>query len=98
MPKEKETTSSDFTPANERSRRANPAFADRPLNEEDKQTNRLRSRIRCRVEHVYGRLEHMRANVVRTIGIQSAAIQIGLANLVYNLDRYALLRRQAGQG
>jgi len=68
-------------------------YRNRPLNEEDKQTNKLRSRIRCRVEHVFGRLEHMGANNVRGIGLKRAAAQIGLANLVYNIDRFVLLRR-----
>lgn len=68
-------------------------YRNHPLSEEDKATNKLRSRIRVRVEHVYGRMAHMGLDIVRTIGKVRAHQHNGLGNLVYNLDRYALLTR-----
>ena len=64
----------------------------RPLSEEERRLNKLRSRIRCRVEHVFGRLTQMGADFIRTIGLRRAVQQIGLGNLVYNLERYRVLR------
>ena len=66
-------------------------YRNNPLSEEDKATNKLRSRIRVRVEHVYGRMAHMGLDIVRTIGLSRAHQHNGLSNLVYNMDRYALL-------
>ncbi len=64
----------------------------RPLTEREKQGNRSRSRIRSRVEHVFGvQLQRAGNLVVRTVGKLRAYIKIGLRNLAYNLDRYSLL-------
>ena len=64
----------------------------RKLTEREKKGNRTRSRIRARIEHVFG-VQAKRAGVLllRTIGIWRARIKIGLRNLAYNMDRYAHL-------
>ncbi len=69
----------------------------RALSAREQQGNRTRSKIRSRVEHVFGVMA-MRAGrlIVRTIGIARARCKIGLRNLAYNLDRYALLRAAHG--
>ena len=64
-----------------------------PLSEEEHATNKLRSRIRVRCEHVFGRMHQMTMDQLRTIGLVRAKQQNALCNLVYNTDRYALLRR-----
>ena len=64
-----------------------------PLTEEEKATNTLRSRIRVRVEHVFGRMSQMGMDVVRTIGMKRGSQHNTLSNLVYNMDRYAFLIR-----
>ena len=64
-----------------------------PLSESDKGTNTLRSRIRVRCEHVFGRMSQMAMDRLRTIGSLRAHQHIGLSNLVYNMDRYAFLCR-----
>ncbi len=63
----------------------------------EKRGNRTRARIRARVEHVFG-VQAMRAGrlIVRTIGIIRARSKIGLRNLAYNLDRYAMLATANG--
>ena len=62
------------------------------LTEREKQGNRTRSRIRSRVEHVFG-VQAQKAGtlIVRTIGIARARVKIGLRNLSYNMDRYSML-------
>lgn len=70
-------------------------YRNRPLTEEQKENNRRKSKIRCRIEHVFGFMTvSMHGLTVRSIGIERAAFQIGLTNLVYNLCRYAFLRRR----
>lgn len=61
----------------------------RPLTEKQKKRNRKKSKVRCRIEHVFGFLHQARGKVmVKTIGMARAKIKIGLMNLCYNLFRY----------
>ncbi len=63
------------------------------LTEWEKKGNRTRSRIRSRVEHVFG-VQATRAGdlILRTIGLIRAKAKIGLRNLAYNLDRFCVLQ------
>lgn len=63
-----------------------------PLSEAEKKTNRGVSRIRVRVEHIFGRLSQMGADLVRSIGLNRATAHNHLSNLAYNMDRYAFLK------
>jgi len=64
----------------------------RPLSEREKWGNRTRSKIRSRVEHVFGVQTMMIGNmVIRAIGRIRVRAMIGMRNLVYNLNRYRLL-------
>lgn len=69
------------------------AQRNKPLCDEDKVTNKLRSRIRVRVEHVFGRITQMAMDRLNTIGSKRAQQHNAMSNLVYNMDRYALLAR-----
>jgi IS5 family transposase len=62
-----------------------------PLTKTQKRNNTAKSRIRARVEHVFGRMQQFGGIVIRTIGIRRAKIQIGLLNMTYNLTRYTYL-------
>ena len=54
--------------------------------------NRRGSRIRCRVEHVFGaQVQRAGTLVVRCIGLLRARSKIGLRNLAYNMDRLGFL-------
>lgn len=65
-----------------------------PLNERQKQANRKRSKIRARVEHVFGAMENEQGGMfIRVIGLARAKTKIGLMNLVYNIRRCATLCR-----
>ena len=56
--------------------------------------NRQKSKIRALVEHVFGFMENsMNGIFMRCIGIKRARCNIGLANLIYNICRYAQLIR-----
>ena len=59
------------------------------LTEADLAFNKRVSRIRSRVEHVFGRMAQMGETFIRSIGIERAWVNIGLQNLTYNLQRYA---------
>ena len=70
-------------------------YRNKPLTEAQKENNRRKFRIRCRIEHVFGFMTmSMHGLTVRSIGIKRAKFNIGLTNLVYNLCRYALLSRK----
>ena len=60
------------------------------LDEVQQEFNRRKSQTRARVEHIFGRLTHFGAHLCRRIGQTRNAFEITLANLTYNLDRYAL--------
>jgi IS5 family transposase len=71
-------------------------YRNRPLSDEQKQSNRMKSKTRARVEHVFGAWTmQMGGKVVRAIGIVRVKAQLGLKNLTYNLMRYTFLQTQA---
>jgi IS5 family transposase len=68
----------------------------RPLTEADARANHRKSKVRARVEHVFGAQENAPGGrLVRTIGIVRAKIKIGLQNLAYNIRRLVILERAA---
>ena len=67
------------------------AQRNKPLSPVDEQYNKKVSRIRVRVEHVFGRLKAMGADYCRKVGLKRAKQHISLTNLTYNMDRYAFL-------
>jgi IS5 family transposase len=71
-------------------------YRSHPLSKEQKQSNRSKSKIRARVEHVFGTwVMQMGGKLVRYIGIVRAKAHLGLKNLTYNLMRYTFLKTQA---
>lgn len=61
------------------------------LTEEQIQKNRKKSKIRSRVEHVFGFMHQTTGGlIIRTIGSMRANVKIGLMNLTYNLFRFSL--------
>jgi IS5 family transposase len=58
------------------------------LTEEQKQNNRSKSKVRARIEHIFGFVEtSMNGSMIRSIGIKRAKGIIGLMNLTYNMFR-----------
>lgn len=71
-----------------------------PLTEPQKASNRRKSSVRARVEHIFGAQAAMDGQRVRTIGSARAKVKIGLLNLTDNMKRLVHLtaieaRRQA---
>ena len=59
------------------------AARNHPLSDRQKAANTTRSRVRARVEHVFGDQQNATGGIfVRTIGIARAAVKIGMMNLV----------------
>jgi transposase, IS5 family len=70
------------------------AYRNKPLTPEQESVNKERSRIRARIEHVFGHIETaMNGCYVRTIGKTRAEAKIGLENLAYNISRFTFLTR-----
>lgn len=71
------------------------ASRNHPLNERQKAANRKRSKIRARIEHVFGSMTNEQGGMfIRVIGRVRATAKIGLMNLVYNMRRFVTLHRQ----
>ncbi len=65
----------------------------KPLTDEQKASNKEKSKIRARVEHIFGFVENsMNGSFVRTIGMARAKAKIGMMNLTYNICRCTQLR------
>jgi len=63
-----------------------------PLNSLHKELNRLKSQIRCKVEHIFGFVENsMGGPEQEYIGLARNSTGIGLGNLAYNFLRYVQL-------
>ncbi|MDA0241147.1 MAG: IS5 family transposase [Proteobacteria bacterium] len=71
----------------------------KPLSEREKRGNKTRSKVRARVEHVFGAQSNdMGGTLVRSIGLARAKARIGLKNLTYNMRRLVQLERLAMAG
>lgn len=70
-------------------------YKNRPLTEEQKESNRKKSSIRCRIEHAFGHIQTVfKGSCVRSIGFMRAAAHNWLIMLGYNLCRQEMLCRQ----
>lgn len=82
---------------NYNSRIHSKAARGRPLSELEKKGNKTKSRTRARIEHVFGIMSRRAGGgLMRAVGWARMRTKIGLRNLAYNLDRYAMLERRAG--
>lgn len=70
-------------------------FRGKPLTEEQRESNRRKSRVRCRIEHIFGHFRTAMSGCmrIRTIGIARAHFGIALSNLLYNMLRAEFLTR-----
>ncbi len=66
----------------------------KPLTEQAQKSNRPKSTVRVRVEHIFGaQANDMGGTLVRTIGLVRAKAKIGMKNLAYNMRRLGQLGR-----
>ena len=72
------------------------AYRNKPLTDEQKERNREKSKVRARIEHVFGFIENNLGGwfIGSTEKSRSAGI-IGLINLTYNMFRFEQLQRFA---
>ena len=64
----------------------------KPLTDGQHENNREKSRIRVRVEHVFGHMTNaMGGMTIRCIGIYRAIREIAMKNLAYNIHRFVYL-------
>lgn len=69
------------------------SYRNSPLTRQQEKANHCRSKVRVRVEHVFGyQANSMKAGLIQTIGIARAKAKIGMTNLVYNMQRLIQLR------
>jgi IS5 family transposase len=58
-------------------------YRNNPLSEVQKESNKVKSSVRCRVEHVFGEMKMRMGNeILRTIGFGRARFWIGMRNVV----------------
>jgi IS5 family transposase len=70
------------------------AYRNKPLSPAQRISNKAKSRVRARVEHVFGHMENSMGGIfLRTIGAARAKVGVGLMNLTYNLSRIEILVR-----
>lgn len=70
------------------------AYRNKPLTEAQELSNTEKSRVRARVEPVFGAMENDMGGIfVRSIGAARAKVGVGLMNLAYNLKRIETLIR-----
>lgn len=71
------------------------AYRGAPLTEAQKASNKEKSKIRARVEHVFGHMQtSLGGMLIRSVGELRAKVNIGLMNLTYNLSRVEMLIRK----
>lgn len=69
-------------------------YRGKPLTDEQKASNKEKSKTRARVEHIFGFMEQsMNGLTLKSVGIKRATGIIGLINLTYNLFRYEQIVR-----
>ncbi|MFH0898836.1 MAG: IS5 family transposase [bacterium] len=74
-------------------------YRNKPLTDNQKISNKEKSKTRARVEHIFGFVENsMNGSFVRTIGIVRAKAKIGMMNLTYNICRCTQLKIQVSMG
>jgi hypothetical protein len=63
--------------------------SNQPLSDAQQAANRRRSKVRSRVEHVFGFQQNsLGGKLIRTIGMVRAEVKTGCMNVTYNLMRY----------
>jgi len=69
-------------------------YRNKPLTEEQKKNNKKKSKIRARVEHIFGFMTNtMKGMFIRCIGLKRASFAVGMMNLVYNMCRFIFLSK-----
>lgn len=66
----------------------------KPLTHREKKSNTRKSKVRARVEHVFGSITNEQGGLFfRVIGKDRNTVKIGMMNMVYNMRRFITLHR-----
>ena len=72
-------------------------YRNRPLDGRELRGNKTKSKVRARVEHVFGIMTRRAGGkLIHAVGRKRCRIKIGLRNLAYNIDRFAMLEQRGG--
>ena len=70
-------------------------YRNNPLTDRDKKANTTKSRIRTRVEHVFGSITNEQHGLFnRVIGLARNQLKVGMMSLTYNMRRFVTLEKQ----
>ncbi len=70
------------------------AKKNKPLTERNKAANKKKSKVRARVEHVFGSITNEQGGMhSRVIGLSRTKVKIGMMNLTYNMRRFISLHK-----
>lgn len=75
------------------------AYRNKPLTDEQKARNKIKSKTRARVEHVFGHMiTAMGGVMIHTISLARAEVKVTFKNIAYNMQRFVFLesKRLAG--
>lgn len=68
----------------------------KPLTERAKKANTKKSKVRARIEHVFGSITNEQGGLYsRVIGLARTKVKVGMMNIVYNMRRFVTLHRQS---
>lgn len=74
------------------------AYRNKPLTGHQERANKARSKVRALVEHTFAYGKNWGKKItLRGIGMEKAALNIGLKNLVYNMRRFLFLEKRQAQ-
>lgn len=67
-----------------------------PLSERAKKANTQKSKVRARVEHVFGSITNEQGGLYfRVIGLARTKVKVGMMNVVYNMRRFVSLHKMS---
>lgn len=68
-------------------------YRHKKITEQQKKNNQEKSKVRARVEHIFGFITtSMKGSIIRSIGIERAKMNIAITNLTYNICRAVHLK------
>jgi len=75
------------------------SYRNNPLSDLQKISNKIKSKIRVRVEHVFGHMSNSMGGVaLHTIGLARAEVKITFKNIAYNMQRFTFLKSKSLKG
>ena len=71
------------------------AYRNSPLSDMQKESNHIRSKVRARVEHIFGHMAtSMGGLMIHTMGIARAKVKVTFKNLAYNIQRFSFFEHR----